>query len=49
MESYESDVERYGLHAAGEGRDQRRAGHHARPDGMTIETVSQPVKEHDDL
>ena len=49
LESYDGDVSRYGLHAPGERRDQRRAGHHAPPDGTTVETVSQPVKEHDDL
>lgn len=49
LAAYDGDVSRYGPPAPGEGRDQRRAGHHSLPDGATAETVGQPVKEHDDL
>ncbi|MBA2415440.1 MAG: (2Fe-2S)-binding protein [Geodermatophilaceae bacterium] len=47
MDSYGVDIKRYGPPgppaAAGE-RDRRQAGHHHVPDGLTAETVAQPVK-----
>lgn len=47
MDDYGVDVKRYGppgpAAEAGE-RDRRQAGHHHLPDGMTAETVAQPVK-----
>ncbi|MBA2389661.1 MAG: (2Fe-2S)-binding protein [Geodermatophilaceae bacterium] len=47
MDSYGVDVKRYGppgpSAAAGE-RDRRQAGHHHVPDGLSAETVAQPVK-----
>ena len=49
LAAYEGDISRYGPQVPGEARDQRRAGHHKPPDGTTVETVAQPVKEHDDL
>ncbi len=52
MERYGVDPMRYGPAAepAGDGeRDARHVGHHPAPDGQTAETVSQPVKIHDDL
>ena len=49
IEAYDADPHRYGPAAPSNGRDQSRAGHHARPTGATVETVDQPVKVHDDL
>lgn len=52
QERYGAEPERFGppapAAAAGE-REQRHAGHHARPDGRTAATVGQPVKVQDDL
>ena len=47
---YDADLERYGPPAPPDtGRDRRRTGHHAEPDGQTAATVHQPVKVDNDL
>lgn len=49
LQRYQAHPERYGPPAAGEQRDNRRAGHHAVPTGASAETVAQPVKDDNDL
>jgi predicted molibdopterin-dependent oxidoreductase YjgC len=47
---YDADLERYGPPAPPDtGRERRRTGHHAEPDGQTAATVHQPVKVDNDL
>ena len=47
---YDADLARYGPPAPPDtGRDRRRTGHHAEPDGQTAATVHQPVKVDNDL
>jgi predicted molibdopterin-dependent oxidoreductase YjgC len=50
MSDYEADPSRYGPpEEPSDGRDSRRAGHHATPSGAAAETVAQPVKVDNEL
>jgi predicted molibdopterin-dependent oxidoreductase YjgC len=50
LQRYDADSARYGPPAPTDtGRDRRRTGHHAEPDGQTAATVHQPVKVDNDL
>lgn len=52
MKDYDADPERFGpaSPSVSEGeRENRHSGHHTAPDGARAETVSQPVKIHDEM
>ena len=50
MTDYEVDAAKFGLSDVSHAdRDSRSPGHHHVPDGMTAETVEQPVKIHDEM